>query len=189
VAADLGELGARWAVVGALAVSARAEPRFTRDIDLAAAVDDDADAERLVHRLLDRRYRVSTLVEQEGTGRLATVRLVPPGEEGDGVVVDVLFASAGIEPEVVAAADWIEVFPGLTLPVATTAHLVALKVLARDDRTRPQDRADLVALLSAATPADLEQARTALALITARGYHRGKDLQAELDALLTGGPA
>ncbi len=57
--------------------------------------------------------------------------------------------------EDVTAADWIEVFPGLTLPVASTAHLVALKVLARGDRTRPHDRIDLVALLGAATPADL----------------------------------
>lgn len=33
----LDALGARYAVVGGLAVSARAEPRLTRDVDLAVA--------------------------------------------------------------------------------------------------------------------------------------------------------
>lgn len=185
-AADLSELGHRWALVGALAVSARAEPRFTRDIDLAVAVADDAEAERLVRELQNRRYHVPTVVEQEATGRLATARLVPSGEDEAGVVLDLLFASSGIESEVVMAADPLEVFPGLLLPVATTGHLIALKVLARDDRTRPQDRVDLVALLAVATAADLGQTRAALTLIAERGYHRGKNLLAELDALLAG---
>lgn len=44
-AGDLGDLGRGWALVGALAVSARAEPRFTRDIDLK---DLAADLERLL---------------------------------------------------------------------------------------------------------------------------------------------
>lgn len=41
VADALRELDRRWALVGGLAVSARAEPRFTRDIDLAVVVEDD----------------------------------------------------------------------------------------------------------------------------------------------------
>ena len=44
VAAHLERRRRRWAVVGGLAVSARAEPRFTRDVDLALMVADDADA-------------------------------------------------------------------------------------------------------------------------------------------------
>jgi hypothetical protein len=35
MAADLERYGRRWALVGGFAVSARAEPRFTRDIDAA----------------------------------------------------------------------------------------------------------------------------------------------------------
>lgn len=136
--------------------------------------------------LQDRRYRVPTVVEQEATGRLATARLLPGGEDEVGVVLDLLFASSGLEPELVAAADLLEVFPDLSLPVATTGHLIALKVLARDDLTRPQDRVDLVTLLAVATAADLAEARAALALIAERGYHRGKDLQADLEALLAG---
>jgi hypothetical protein len=45
VAADaLEHAGARWALIGGLAVSTRIEPRFTRDIDLAVSVPDDASA-------------------------------------------------------------------------------------------------------------------------------------------------
>jgi len=50
-------------------------------------------------------------------------------------------------------------------------------VLARDDRTRPHDRVDLAALLSRADG-------TALTLVTQRGFHRGRDLLAALDAAL-----
>ena len=40
-AADLDAIGARWAVIGGLAVAFRAEPRFTKDVDVAVAVADD----------------------------------------------------------------------------------------------------------------------------------------------------
>src|SRR5262249_57193065 len=59
------------------------------------------------------------------------------------VMVDVLFATAGIEPEIVAAAEVLEVLPGILMPVATAGHLVVLKLLARDDENRPQDATDL----------------------------------------------
>ena len=68
------------------------------------------------------------------------------------------------------------------MPVARLGHLIALKVLARDDRTRPQDRVDLAALLTRADVAALDEAREALALVTRRGFHRGRDLLAALDA-------
>jgi hypothetical protein len=35
---DLNAIGVRWALVGGLAVSARAVPRFTKDLDFAVAV-------------------------------------------------------------------------------------------------------------------------------------------------------
>ena len=78
----------------------------------------------------------------------------------------------------------LELMPGLTVPIATTGHLIALKVLCRDDVARPQDLPDLRALLRAASGRDLERARLALFLIAARGYHRGRDLAAEMDGLL-----
>jgi hypothetical protein len=77
ISADLRGLGARWALVGAVAVAIRSEPRFTRDIDIAVAVDTDVDAERLVSALGERSYDVVSSVEHESAQRLATVRLVP----------------------------------------------------------------------------------------------------------------
>lgn len=71
------------ALVDGLAVSARSEPRFTRDVALAVSVGSDADAEALVRRLVGSGYRVAAQIEQEATGRLATVRLLPI----DGAVV------------------------------------------------------------------------------------------------------
>jgi hypothetical protein len=64
----------RWALVGGLAVSARCEPRFTRDIDLAVAVAGDSEAEALVRTLQGAGYRVLVSVEQEAVKRLATVQ-------------------------------------------------------------------------------------------------------------------
>lgn len=185
-AGDLTKHAGAWGLVGGLAVSVRAEPRFTRDVDIAVAVADDAAAEQLVRSLIVEGYRVLASLEQDATGRLATVRLACPGaaESDDDVVLDLLFASNGIEPEIARTADRIEVVPGLVLPVARTGHLIALKLLARDDDSRPQDQADLRALRRAATGLDLEEARAAVDQIVGRGYHRGRGLHAELAAFV-----
>jgi predicted nucleotidyltransferase len=183
-AADLTAAGARFAVVGGLAVSARTEPRFTRDVDLAVAVADDLEAEALVQDLRGRGHRLVALVEQEDVGRLATVRL--ESDTGNGSMLDLLFAASGIEREVVAGATTMELLPGVRLPVASVGHLLALKVLACDDRRRPQDRSDLAALLAVATGPDIESARQALDLIRQRGFHRGRDLSGLFGSLRTG---
>ncbi|HET9215610.1 MAG TPA: nucleotidyl transferase AbiEii/AbiGii toxin family protein [Terriglobia bacterium] len=179
---DLADCGAPCALVGGLAVSVRAEPRFTRDLDLAVAVNQDSDAEKLVRLLTPRGWHIDALVEQEGLNRLATVRLIPPKESG--LLVDLLFASSGIEREIVAVAEPIEIIEGLTVQVATTHHLIATKVLSRDDERRPQDRADLAALLKIASEDDIGAAREALRAIEIRGFHRGKDLLGDLERLL-----
>jgi hypothetical protein len=182
VSEDLAASGAAYALVGGLAVSARTEPRFTRDLDLAVAVTNDREAEALINFLSSRDYRIETLVEQEAVNRLATVRLAPSGEPT--LLVDLLFASSGIEPEIVAASDNIEIVGGVVVPVATIAHLIATKVLSRDDNRRPQDRVDLIALLNAADEKDISAVRKALGMIQERGFGRGKDLLSELDSLL-----
>jgi hypothetical protein len=124
------------------------------------------------------------VVEQEAVARLATARLVPGDQNEAGVVVDALFASSGIEAEIVSEAEILEIGLGLRVPVAAIGHLIALKLLSRNDETRPLDRADLAALVGAAEPADIEQARAAVALIRRRGFQRDKDLAAELAQLL-----
>jgi len=128
-------------------------------------------------------------VEQEATRRLATIRLIPPGERERGVVVDLLFASSGIEPEIVAGAQIVEVMAGLSVPVARAGHLIALKILARDDERRPQDHVDLRALRVKADAATWDLARSALTLITERRFNRGRDLLAALEQLRAGSSA
>jgi predicted nucleotidyltransferase len=183
IGADLTRAQVSFALVGGLAVSVRTEPRFTRDADLAVAVASDAEAEALIRELRAHDYRIEAIVEQEAVGRLATVRLMFSSEPR-APVIDLLFASSGIEPEVVADAELIELLPNLRIGVARTGHLIALKVLSRDDLSRPQDQVDLRALLRVASPAEVRRARDSLALIAARGYHRGRDLMSEINTLL-----
>lgn len=178
VVADLTAESIRFALVGGLAVSIRAEPRLTRDIDFAVSVEDDVMAESIVRRLGSRGY-IPGAVVNHASGRLATVRLELPGS----LIIDLLFSSCGIESEIVAAAERLEAVPGLEIPVATTGHLMAMKLLARDDRQRPADADDLRSLAAVATDADWRQARTAVRLITERGYSRDRDLMAGLDEL------
>jgi len=180
---DLTESRVSFALVGGLAVSARTEPRFTRDADLAVAVASDAEAEALIHSLRAREYGVEAVVEQQAVGRLATVRLTR-SQEPQAPVVDLLFASSGIEPEIVAEAEPLDLLPNLKIGVARAGHLIALKVLSRDDVTRPQDLVDLRALLRIAPPAELAHARQALTLIAARGFHRGRELLVEMNRLI-----
>lgn len=182
---DLDALGARWAIVGGFAVSARSEPRLTRDVDVAVAVADDPAAEALVADLGARGWRPVAAVEQDAVGRLATVRLLPAGSGRQGSVLDVLFASSGIEHEVVQAAERLEILPGLVAPVARVGHLVALKLLARDDERRPQDAADLRALRGGLDDAECAVTREAVTLIHERGYARDRDLQHDLERFLS----
>lgn len=123
-------------------------PAFTRDVDVAVLVADDAAAELLVRSLTATGYVLSAPVEQEQVGTLA-------------------------------------ILPSLRVPVAGAGHLVALKLLARDDHTRPQDAADLRALRPLLTDEDQHVARTAVTLIEQRGFTRGRPLTALLERYLS----
>jgi len=182
----LEEQGARMALLGGLAVSTWTEPRFTRDVDLAVAVQTDAEAERLIYWLSQAGYRLLATVEQTAASRLATARLLPPGESPEGMIVDLLFASSGIEPEIVEAAVQVDIGAGTPVRVACVGHLVALKLLAHDPVSRPQDAIDLRALRTVLDPKEERRAREACELIARRGYHRRRDLPALLDAFLAG---
>lgn len=182
-ASALADLDVDWALVGGFAVAARTEPRFTRDVDLAVSVVDDSSAQRVVQRFGDEGLVPFALLEHEVTGRLAAARLHATAPDIRGAVVALLFASSGIEPELVAAAHVEEVLDGLRVPIPTVGHLVALKLLSEDER-RLQDRLDLQKLFAVASRADIDVAREAVRLVTARGCHRTKALEELLDAWL-----
>ena len=173
--ADLDALKVRWALIGGLAVSVRSVPRFTKDLDFAIAVANDSEAEDVVHQLRGCGYQPVEVLEQEYVERLSGVRLERSGSD---VIVDLLFASSGIENEVVTSATRLEVLPQLSAPVATTGHLIALKTLAG----RNQDLTDLGSLIPAASTEDLDVAREAV--IHARGFNREQDVPADLDKLI-----
>jgi Nucleotidyl transferase AbiEii toxin, Type IV TA system len=181
VAAQLKRLGVQWSVIGGIAISTRSEPRFTRDIDIAVAVANDAQAEKLTFELIQAGLTILATIEQEATQRLATVRFTT---QPMSVIADLLFASSGIENEIVNAATVMEVFTNVRAPVARTGHLIALKVLSRNDETRPQDLVDLRHLLLVADASERDLAREALLLIEARGFHRNKHLLQDLEVLL-----
>lgn len=185
VVEDLREMGLPYALVGGLAVSIRAEPRTTRDVDLALAVDGDSGAEQATRAFLERGYVLASLLEHEITTRLATARLHSP--EPGGVGVDLLFCSSGIEAEIVARADALEILPGLHAVVAGPGDLVALKLLASAPH-RSRDSEDLLELARVLTPADVAVARAAVRLIAERGYHRDRDLAALLEEYLADPP-
>ena len=179
----LDERGLAWALVGGLAVSVRAEPRFTRDIDVAIAAPDDAEAEQVVAAFQALGFVVRLVLEQQALGRMATVRLVAPGHGVSGVVVDLLFASAGIEAEVCCAAERLEIVPGLVVPVARAGHLIAMKVLAVSAE-RWQDEGDLRVLITGLAPAERARALAAVSAIEAIGANRGKPLREDLERRL-----
>jgi predicted nucleotidyltransferase len=182
----LGEAGFEAALVGGLAVGLRAEERFTKDIDLAVAVSSDEEAEGLLRHLLQIGYQPTAVIEQVKTKRLATVRLRQSRSPSPDQRIDLLFASSGIEREIVEAAQIIRVARDLSVPVASRAHLLALKLLSFDDRNRPQDRIDIHALLKELREKELEVTRKALKLIKKRGFHRGRDLLKELEKFRSG---
>jgi hypothetical protein len=179
IAAQLRRLKVPFAVVGGLGVSVRAEVRFTRDVDIAIAVDDDAAVEHLARELAVVGYRVVALVEHDERKRVATVRLASPS----GFVVDLLTASSGVEREIVAGAGATSFERAGDVPVARAEHLLAMKVLSVTDQ-RLQDRIDARNLLVMNPELDVELVRGCLREIALRGFHRGQDLQAKLDALL-----
>jgi len=183
--ADLRALGLRWALVGGFAVMLRVEARSTRDLDIVLAVTEGRQTDAAVRGLRMRGYRdhptEPMLLRKDG--RLFGVRLVsPPLDAGDDTmaIVDVLSGCSGVETEIVAAAEILEVLPKLFIPVARAGHLMALKVLAG----RPQDREDVRILLREIDPKELQVARQTMLLIEERGFNEEKDLLAELEKLM-----
>lgn len=178
LASHLESLNQRFAVVGGLAASVHGEARFTRDIDVAIAVDDDQQAEELIFALKSRGYTVVATVEQEAVGRMATARLKSPS----GIVCDLVFSTCGFEGEVVATCQAIEVFEGLTLPTARAESLLAMKVLSAAEN-RPRDLEDIRAILRESPDIDESTLLDLLEKTTTRGYARGQDLGEKWRAL------
>lgn len=183
---DLRALRLRWALVGGFAVMLRAESRSTRDLDIVLATLGDREADDAVRGLRFRGYRDHPTQPMllRKNGEIFGIRLVSPlldnDDEEQETIVDVLLGCSGVEAEIIAAAELLEVLPNIFIPVARRAHLIALKVLA----ARPQDLEDVRDLLRESDVAEIQTARQTLQLIEERGFNEGKELLIELGRLM-----
>lgn len=172
-----------WALVGGLAVSLRAEPRTTRDVDVMVMMA-DSDADALILSLRRQGYKETPggVKVNRDTHELKLVSLkkrVESSMEGATPTVDILFSMTGIEHEVVTQAERLDLST-FSPPVASVAHLLALKVLAG----RRRDLGDIYQLLTVAEKRDLHLARQALELISRRGFDEGKDIRIHFEEYL-----
>ena len=135
------------------------------DAGVAVSVANDGEAEALIRELHAVGYHVAAP---------GACRSIPEGRHG---FAGVPRASGGLGG------------PRLGPPCWRVGDLIALKILARDDERRPQDRVDLHALRVKADAATWDLARTALTLITERRFNRGRDLLAALEQLRATSPA
>jgi hypothetical protein len=175
--ADLAALGVDWALVGGLAVTFRSAPRFTRDIDLAVAVVEGADSDRLIRGLRDRGYRHlsgRSLFEADDEP-LRELRFNSP----EGVRVDLILAWSGIEHEIVESAELFPTGP-ISVPVCRIEHLLATKIHAHRDKDGPDARG----ILQILSPQEIVRVRELLDLIARRSFVDGRKLQQRLTAFL-----
>lgn len=164
--------GAKFALIGGLAVSARATPRFTGDVDFAVWVADDRKAERLVVAMQNAGFMPITVMEDRRDRRLATVRF-----KSGLHVADLLFRFTGIESDIVRGATLRPIIGGFSTRVASVGHLLAMKIQAG----RTKDLLDVESLLSVATAGDRLVAVAAVRKMVRLGNDEGRDLMSELE--------
>ncbi len=180
-ASVLSEASIPFSMVGGLAVGARIGPRFTHDADLAVSAVNDEQAEQIAHHMLSHGYELHTELDHAVTHRLMALRLIAPRKRvrsmpaSDPPLIDILFSSCGIEPEIVQGSTPAPIFPGLRLPTARHEHLIAMKLVSESEH-RLQDRIDIQKLLQGADANGLNAVPALLDLIIQRGYSRGRDL-------------
>lgn len=137
VAAILEHVGARFAVIGGLAVSAHSEARATKDIDLAVVADAET-SERLTGEM----SRAGFAARMHGPpGPGAVIRFSRTGADGITRWVDLLFAGTPFEERAVSRARLARVL-NRELPIASVEDLLVYKLVAG----RPQDVVDAVRL-------------------------------------------
>ena len=183
---DLHQTGVAWCLVGGLGTSVYAEPRTTKDIDVVVSVPNEQQADNLKDLLVTKGYtNPQLLMHTIPTRRMGWRVFIPPSREAS-IPLDILVTACGIEKNIVASATTIEILPGLSLPVATLGHLIAMKVLSQNSFDRLQDRVDLLALLRNATEQDRIVVERSLKEMVDRGFASGRNLVEELHEIEAG---
>jgi hypothetical protein len=142
-----------YALIGGIAVSLQASPRFTQDIDVLIWADDARWPEWLAAAPA---HGIRPRIDDAAAFAAGTRVLLLVHETG--VPIDVSCGALPFEREVVASAVRIDA-AGLSIPVATPGHLLVLKAIA----DRPRDHADIESLVRAHPDLDIEAARRVVA--------------------------
>lgn len=171
-----------YALVGGLAVSFRTIERTTKDVDLALSVADDKEAELIIRSLQNLGFQPVTLLENKKHRKISTVRLL--SDTYQGIFIDLLFCTSGIEKEVVETAEKIEILKDLYVNVASTSSLIAMKTLSSTHKQRRQDLLDLDNLIREANDEELKEAKKLILLIQTREFNDGKNLSEHFSLLL-----
>ena len=180
---DLKELNIRFAFVGALAMGARGRTRQTIDADLAISTGSNQLAEKLIEQLVLKGYGVNEIYRDDEI--IALARLFSKDDYSSLIELDFLFELCGIEKEVVDSAEELEIWPGLTVAIATMPALLAMKARCQELPERIQDKADLVnQLIPFASESDLDQARELIKLIETRGFNEGRKILSAFNQLV-----
>jgi hypothetical protein len=145
----LATAGVPYAVIGGIAVSLQASPRFTEDLDAVIWTDD-----RTWPDLVDRAAAFGIEPRIDGVLEFAAQSRVILLRHSSGVPIDVSCGTLPFEEDLVTSASTIEV-GGVRLRVARPEDLLVTKAIAN----RPRDRADIEALLAAHPDLDVSRAR------------------------------
>lgn len=142
-----------YALIGGLAVSLHAEPRFTEDIDAVIWVDDRRwpDLLRVAadHGIEPRRHDALEFAQR------SRVLLL---QHRSGVPLDISCGAIPFELDLIEQAEPIDI-GGVSVRVARPDRLIVMKVVAN----RPQDWADIDALLKAHPAVDVDRIRPVVA--------------------------
>jgi hypothetical protein len=124
-----------YAVIGAHAVNAWVEPRFTGDFDITVQADGDA-LDRLARALSSEGYKRDVV---QGDGLASGPDFVRFTSADGEIDLEVQLAKTEFQDEVIRRAGETE-----GLSVATPEDLIVMKLIAN----RPKDRADLAGLMA-----------------------------------------
>jgi hypothetical protein len=137
-------------VIGGLAASLLGRPRLTRDVDALVLVDQGYWADFMTagtkHGFIPRRDDALAFAKET---QVLLVR-----HQQSGIDVDIVFGSLPFEKEAVARATWVDI-GGIQAPLPLPEDLIVMKAVAH----RPQDLADIEAILAAHPKLNLRRVR------------------------------
>lgn len=167
----VGELQRPAALIGGVAVIARAFVRLTRDIDLLVSCPASGAAGLL--EVAKRHGYAWDPAEVKDFLEAGLLRMWSPPSRREGLGVDILLVDSPFAEEVVRRATPLEVL-GARIPVATPEDLLLMKV----EANRPIDLDDAIAIKDAfADQLDLDYLRS-------RADQLGSDVRRRIDLLL-----